>query len=192
MPVICFLTCLIDNFGWGWQWELVWVSVNREHALWCFAPWCQVKKDTHALSGIIRWSKWALLKTDGITQGQFCWSLWRSILHRLFNFFHGDHDPSTIKMLKWHNYEPWTTCSQGGNHKLKTIPRNVSGARPKKRWQTLVQYCNHANNVRIVNSHWLMRVTDVGKNHLVYQFQLILCLQRVVTERVTTLIQVCD
>lgn len=34
----------------------------------------------------------------------------------------------------------------------------------------------------------IMRVTDVrGGNHLVYQFQLILCLQGVVTHRVTTL-----
>lgn len=38
----------------------------------------------------------------------------------------------------------------GGNHKLKTIPRNVSGARLKHD-KTLVQYCNHANNVRTVD-----------------------------------------
>ena len=54
----------------------------------------------------------------------------------------------------------------------------------------LLQSCIHANNVWTVECHRLMRVTDVGKNHLVYQFQLILCLQRVVTKRVTTLEEV--
>lgn len=44
----------------------------------------------------------------------------------------------------------------------------------------------HANSVPTVDYHRLMRVTDMTRNHLVYQLQFILCLQRVVTKRVTT------
>lgn len=55
----------------------------------------------------------------------------------------------------------------GWNHKLTSkkcqwVKTKIK--KEKKKRDTCVQYCNHANNIRTVNSHQLMRVTEAEKS----------------------------
>lgn len=124
MPV-SFYSCLVDHFGGGWKWEPVWVSVNGNmlrHTSHYNAKW----NDTHALSDIIRWSKWAWFKN---------WSLKDSSAKAL----------CTEVFLHYHSEGSWsynagtkTTMSpepHAVRWETQAESQNVSGARPKQ-WRS--------------------------------------------------------
>lgn len=127
-------------------------------------------EDGHALRGIIWWSRWAWFKSDRNHS--------RTVLLKHCQLTDVEvWAPQKCLDNHWKIHEssqpvenagtkhPWALnhMQSGGNHKLKTIPRNVSGARPKQ-WETLLLstasmliMCGQSTSCR------LMRVTDVGE-----------------------------
>lgn len=154
---------LFDTFGGRWQCS-VQGRVSEEWA-------CSTarEKHTHALSGIcdeLHGPGSKLMGGGGSQQLCFCQEFISTL------------NTGKATVLK-HHKECWTTCSQ-----VETkgwIPKNVSVDRPKQ-WKTRVEECKHVNiRWAVVDPCEWPSLTNKN-NHLVYQFQLILCLQRVVTE----------